>query len=110
MAKVRVEIHEEGLVELIQQNKYIRDAMWDVANSVKTAAESSAQDAQNGPGGRLNGYAEAGFEAVWESRSKRPRIIIRSLADADMALRVHFYTQKRDGVGHLRKALKDGAR
>ncbi len=110
MGKVRIQIDERALSELVSENKYIRDALVKVANNVKAAAESTAQDAQNGPGGRLEGYAEAGFEVVWEARGgKRPRVLIQSNADPQMALRVHFYTQKRDGVAHLRKALHDGA-
>ena len=109
MARVRIEIHEDGLRDLVSQNKYIRDELIRVGKNVKAAAEASAQDAQNGPGGRLEGYAEAGFDVIWDSRGKRPRVNIVSLADPAMALRVHFYTQKRDGVSHLRKALRDGA-
>lgn len=109
MAKVRIEIHNEGLKQLLQQNKEIRDTMFKVANAVKAAAEQTADSAQNGAGGRLYGYAEAGFATAWDARGKRPRILISSLADPEMALRVHFYTQKRDGISHLRKALRDGA-
>lgn len=109
MANVRIEIDNGALTELLIKNPYIREAMMSTANAVKSAAEATAQSAQNGPDGSLNGYAEAGFDVSWQSRGKRPRILITSLADPLMALRVHFYTQKRDGIAHLRKALKDGA-
>jgi hypothetical protein len=109
VAKVRVVVDNGALTELLMKNPYIRDAMMATANDVKGAAEATAQDAQNGAGGTLHGYAEAGFSVSWQARGKRPRLIITSDADPEMALRVHFYTQKRDGIAHLRKALRDGA-
>jgi hypothetical protein len=109
VAKVRVEVDEGALREFLIKNPDVRGLMTDVAQSVKAAAEATAQDAQGGPGGQLNGYAEAGFDIQWDARSRRPRINIVSLADPMMALRVHFYTQKRDGISHMRKALHDGA-
>lgn len=103
----KVEVDEQGIAEFLQQNKDFRDMLVHTAQEVQAAAAATAQAAQNGPGGSLYGYAEAGFSVVWESRGgKRPRVNIVSNADPEMSLRVHFYTQKRDGVGHLRAALK----
>lgn len=108
MAKSKVVFIDGSMAQFLKNNPEIRKTMMDVGKEIQAAAENTAQDAQNGPGGTLYGYAEAGFEVVWESRGKRPRVLIRSLADSDMALRVHFYTQKRDGIAHMRKALSDG--
>lgn len=108
MARVKIVIHDEGLSDLLE-NPAVRQVLIGVAERVASAAESSAQEAQNGPGGRLEGYAEAGFKVKWQNRGKRPRVNITSLADPETAMRVHFYTQKRDGIAHLRKALRDGA-
>ncbi|HLP97657.1 MAG TPA: hypothetical protein VK149_04350 [Sideroxyarcus sp.] len=108
-ANVTVEVHNEGITELLEANPDIKGLLMSVGKDVEAAAQSTAQDAQNGPGGTLDGYAEAGFTVEWDERSKRPRVNIRSNADPELSLRVHFYTQKRDGIGHLRKALKDGA-
>lgn len=106
MASVKNKVDEQAFAEFIQRNKPIRDLLMDVAGKVKRNAESTAQSAQNGPGGRIDGYAEAGFQVVWEARGgKRPRVLIKSLADIQTALQAHFYTQKRDGVAHLRAAL-----
>lgn len=111
VAKVRVEFNESELTRLVNENKYIRDALVGTARLVAAEAEATAQDAQNGPGGTLSGYAEAGFTVIWEARGgKRPRVLIQSNADPQMALRVHFYTQKRDGISHLRAALKTVSR
>lgn len=103
---VRVDVHPEGLVDLLRSSPEIRSLLAGEASKVKAAADATAQEAQNGPGGTLSGYAEAGFSVVWEMRGRRPRILITSNADPEMALRVHFYTQKRDGISHLRAALR----
>lgn len=109
MGKVRVEVDPKDLAAFLKENKPVRDLLVGTAQRVKSAAEATADAAQNGSGGRLQGYAEAGFSVRWEGRGRRPRVVIESNADPAMALRVHFYTQKRDGIAHLRKALRDGA-
>lgn len=106
-SNVKVVVDNKDLVAFLQENKEIRDLLINTAQAVQAQAESTADNAQKGPGGTLSGYAEAGFSVTWESRGKRPRVLISSNADPEMALRVHFYTQKRDGISHLRKALRD---
>lgn len=106
-SSVKVVVDNKDLAAFLQENKEVRDLLINTAQSVQAAAESTADDAQKGAGGTLYGYAEAGFTVEWEARGKRPRVIISSNADPEMALRVHFYTQKRDGISHLRKALRD---
>lgn len=106
MAKVKVVIHEDGIAKFLQVNKPVRDMMVSTAQQVAAEAQNTAQSAQNGPGGTIYGYAEAGFDVQWESRGgKRPRVNIISRADPYMALAAYFHTLKRDGVDHLRAAL-----
>lgn len=102
----RVIVHEEGIAAFLQMNKPVRDMLIGVGQKVQANAQATADDAQNGAGGRIDGYAQAGFSVEWESRGgKRPRVNVRSNADTETATAVHFYTQKRDGVAHLRAAL-----
>ena len=102
----RVKIDEAGLAEFYAKNKGVRDSIVGVAQAVASQAASTADAAQRGSGGSITGYAEAGFSVVYQSRgSKRPRVNIVSNADGATAMAAHFYTQKRDGVGHLRAAL-----
>lgn len=103
--KVKIVYEKNGIENFLKANKPIRDLLIYTGQDVKANAEATAQDAQNGPEGRLTGYAEAGFEVVWEARGGKPRVVIKSLADIKTALAAHFHTQKRDGVGHLRAAL-----
>lgn len=103
--RVRIEYEKDGILNFLRANKPVRDMLVGTAQAVASNAQATAQDAQKGPEGRLTGYAEAGFAVQWEQRSGRPRVIVKSLADIKTALAAHFYTQKRDGVGHLRAAL-----
>jgi hypothetical protein len=106
MAKVKVVVHEDGIAKFLQTNKVVRDKMVHAAQDVAGEAQATASNAENGPGGKIDGYADAGFSVVWESRSgKRPRVNIVSNADMKTFLAAHFHTQKRDGVAHLRAAL-----
>lgn len=106
MARVRVVVDEAAFAEFISNNKYIRDELVGTAQAVAAEAAATADSAQKGSGGRLTGYAEAGFSVQYQSRGgKRPRVNIVSNADGETALAAHFYTQRRDGVGHLRAAL-----
>lgn len=106
MAKVKVVIHEDGISQFLRENKPVRDLLMHTAAQVAAEAESTAQSAQEGPGGTIYGYAEAGFSTQWEQRGgKRPRVNIVSHADPYMALAAYFHTLKRDGVDHLRAAL-----
>lgn len=105
MANAKIVLNKAGFTKLFQDNPKLKALFLEEAEKVKTAAEATANEAQNGPGGTLYGYAEAGFDVVWELRGDRPRVVIKSNADPEMALRVHFYTQKRDGISHLRAAL-----
>ena len=103
---VRVQVHPEGLRDFLRTNKAMRDDIMREANKVKAEAERTASSAEEGPGGRIDGYADAGFDVQWESRSQVPRVNIVSLADKETFLAAHFHTIKRDGIAHMRAALK----
>ena len=102
----KVVIHEDGIADFLSMNKQVRDMMVGVAQQVAATAETTANAAQKGPGGRIDGYAEAGFSVEWEARGgRRPRVNVKSNADPATALAAHFHTQLVNGVGHLRAAL-----
>lgn len=101
----RVVVHEDGIADFLRMNKPVRDMMVGLAQQVADEAQATASSAENGPGGRIDGYAAAGFSVQWESRGGRPRVNIVSNADPKTFLAAHFYSQLRDGVGHLRAAL-----
>jgi hypothetical protein len=102
----RVDFDKSAFEQFLDQNPGIRNELMNVAQQVKDHAERTAQEAQHGPGGTISGYAEAGFEIEWDgSRSRRPRVNIRSKASPEIITAVHFYTIKKYGVSHLRNAL-----
>jgi hypothetical protein len=106
MAKTKVVIHNEGIRDLLAQNKDIRDLLIGEGQKVQANAQATASAAEKGPGGRLDGYASAGFKVSWANPSAgRPRVEVTSQADIKTATGVHFFTQKRDGVAHMRAAL-----
>jgi hypothetical protein len=105
-SRVKVVVDEAALAQFVATNKPIRDLLVGVAKNVAQEAQSTAQSAQEGPGGTIYGYAEAGFSVVYEGRGgKRPRVNVVANADPKMALAAYFHTLKRDGVDHLRAAL-----
>ena len=79
--------------------------MMNLGEQVAAEAEATASAAEKGPGGRIDGYAAAGFSVKWDEGKRRPRVIIASNADPETALRAYFYTQKVWGVAHIRQAL-----
>lgn len=106
MANVKVVVHEKGISDFLQMNKGVRDQMVSVANMVKSEAEATASDAEEGPGGRISGYADAGFEVQWESRGgKRPRVLIVVKADKKTFLAAHFHYLLKTGYGHMAAAI-----
>jgi hypothetical protein len=105
-ASVKVVIDNLALAEFLETNPAIKQEMLSVGQAVAAEAQATASDAENGGGGRIDGYAAAGFSAVWNPRGgKRPRVDIISHAPIETFLAAHFHTQKRDGVAHLRAAL-----
>jgi len=103
---VKVIVHEDGISQFLNDNKGVRDMLVAEAKKIAAEAQATADSAQEGTGGRITGYAEAGFSVEWESRpNKRPRVNVVSNADPKTSLAAHFHTMKRDGVAHLRAAL-----
>lgn len=105
MAKVKVVVDNDAVAMFLRNNKPVRDLLAGEARKVATEAQATADAAQEGSGGRIDGYAQAGFSVRWVMRGRRPRIDIVSNADPKTATAAHFHTQKRDGVAHLRAAL-----
>lgn len=102
--KIRIVWDEDALAKITKLPE-IKDVLLEEADKVAREAQATAQDAQGGPGGRLAGYAEAGFSVVYNERSRRPSVDIVSNANPEMTLRVYFASQKKWGVSHLRRAL-----
>ena len=104
MANVKIEF-EASAWDWLLSGPETQALLAEEASKVQAEMEATASSAENGPGGTLDGYAAAGFTADVEARGKRSRAVVRSNADPGLALRVHFHTQRRDGVAHLRAAL-----
>ena len=100
-----VYVDPKGVEDFLNNNPQIEAMMTQMGRDVAAEAQATADAAQLGSGGTITGYAEAGFTVEWERRSRRPRVNIISNADEKTFLKAYFYTQKRDGVAHLRKAL-----
>ncbi len=106
MAKGKVKVDPAAIRELLAENKGLRDALASVANDVANVASATASAAENGPGGRINGYAAAGFSVKFTNGGPgRPGFEVHSNAAPAITTAVHFYTRKTDGVEHLRAAL-----
>lgn len=106
MAKAgTIKKNQAGFRALIQSS-IVTGILQNAASAVVATARSSAKSAELGST-RLEGYASAGFGTVLQKRSRRQRILIGSNAPAQLAMRVHFATQKVNGIGHLRQAVKD---
>lgn len=104
MAKVKIEIHDNAFRDLLKSNE-IYKAIEPVAEKVLNEAIATASDAEKGPGGRIDGYASAGFTLKKHTGGTRVEARVESNADSETFLRAFFYTVKRDGVPHLRRAL-----
>lgn len=105
MARTKIKIKPNQPADFIRENKDFRDFLVGKANDVRAEAERTAPGAEGSPPDRTAGYAAAGFRVQFEARGRRPRVNIISNASPDVAQAVYWYTQKRDGVAHLRQAL-----
>lgn len=107
MAKVKVVVHADALRDWLASNKPVRDLLVHTAQDVADEAQATASSAEEGSGGRIDGYASAGFDVKWVngSGSKRPQVRVYSNADTETATAAHFHTIIRDGVAHMRAAL-----
>lgn len=104
MGKVRIEYDAAAVGDLLNLPE-MHALLLSVGEDVRSEAQGTADDAQNGPGGTIDGYAQAGFTVELVGRGKRPRVDIRSNASPEVALAAHFNSQRKNGVGHLRAAL-----
>lgn len=101
----RIQSNPKGFAQLLQSAE-MRTGLIRQGEKVAEQAQATADAAQNGAGGKISGYAEAGFSVVFEARGKRPRVIVKSNnTNPETLERVYWFTQKRDGVTHLRAAL-----
>ena len=66
---------------------------------------ATASDAENGPGGTIDGYAAAGFSVVYEPRGRRPRVVVKSNAPGDIALAAGFNYYRKKGQLHFLASL-----
>jgi hypothetical protein len=82
----------------------VKNQILAVADAVKNAAAMTASSAEKGPGGTIDGYAAAGFRVEWDNKRK-PQAKVYSNANIALFMKAYWYTQKRDGVAHLRAAL-----
>ena len=103
--KVRITVDKKAIAKWVNEDPVIKDILITEAHKVANEAAATASEAENGAGGTLTGYAAAGFDVVYKTGTKRPKVYIVSKAEEALALAVHFYTQRRDGIGHLRAAL-----
>lgn len=104
MANIKIELHDDGFRELLKSNEMYK-TVEDVAQQVLAEAKATASDAEKGSGGRIDGYASAGFRIEKHIGGTRVEARVVSDADPETFLRAFFYTWKRDGVPHLRRAL-----
>jgi hypothetical protein len=106
MANVtKIVVDKKYIGEWLRSDSGVREILLAEGHKVASEARSTASSAENGAGGKLDGYAGAGFSVDIVKGRRRQYGIIQSNADPEMAKAVHFYTQRRDGIGHLRAAL-----
>lgn len=103
--KVRIVIDKKAIGKWLRTDDSVAHLLLDQARDVASEAAATASEAENGSGGELDGYASAGFSVDIMQTPTRQAAIIASNAAPETALAVHFYTQRRDGIGHLRAAL-----
>lgn len=104
MGKVRVEYNPADVEAWLNENPDVRNLIMGVAQGVAGEAQATASDAEGGSGGRITGYAAAGFRTEWVT-SGRPQARVYSNADPKTITAAHFHTQLVNGVAHMRAAL-----
>jgi len=95
--------NKAGFKDFIQ-SRVVSNILREKAAPVIRIANATAPGAELGSS-RLAGYAAAGFRGSIQKRSKRQRILIKSNAGLYLSLRVHFATQQRFGIGHMRLVM-----
>jgi hypothetical protein len=104
MAKVKIEFDKRAREQLLKSNDMFEE-LKKTADKVQQEATSTASSAEKGAGGKIDGYASAGFKVKKHIGGSRVEAHVESLADPETFKRAFFYTAKRDGVAHLRRAL-----
>lgn len=108
MAKTfTVKVHPEQIGRLLKANSAIADDLMRIGNEVLAKAEATASDAENGPGGTVDGYAAAGFGVYLMDHPNRLQVIVASHADEETSRGAHFNSARKNGIPHLPKALID---
>jgi hypothetical protein len=102
--KVRYEFHEEGILDLMDAVG-MKEILTEQGEIVANELRSTASEAENGPGGTIDGYADAGFEVIYEARGRRPRVVVKSNAPGDVALAAGFNYYRKKGQLHFLAAL-----
>jgi hypothetical protein len=105
-SRKKPKIHQEAIQALLRKEPGIRGHLTSLGNSIANEARATASDAENGAGGKIDGYSAAGFSVEWESRARRPRVVVKSNASGEISLAAHFNSQRKNGLGHLRAALQ----
>jgi len=106
MAKAGDVKFEKAAFKKFIQSAEVTNLLQPAAQAIARTARATAKAAELGST-RLEGYAGAGFGVEVQKRSKRQRIIVKSNADPKLAMRVHFATQKKNGIGHMRQVMKE---
>jgi hypothetical protein len=104
MAKIKIEMHNDVVQAFLKSDK-MYNHLKDIADKVQKEAAATASNAEDGAGGKIDGYAAAGFEVFRHLGGTRVEAWIVSKADPYISWKAYWHTQKRDGVAHMRKAL-----
>lgn len=100
--------NKPGFREFVQ-SRTVSDILRQKAQPVVRIANATAPGAELGSR-RLAGYANAGFSVSIQKRNKRQRALVKSNAGLYLSLRVHFATQQRFGIGHMRMVMLEAKR
>lgn len=100
-----VKFDRRAIGDLMRYNPGVKSALMSAAKQIEVAAKASASAAE-ATTSQGEGYASAGFSTRWEQRSRRPRVVVTSNAPGEIAMAVHFASQRAKGVAHLTAASK----
>ncbi len=105
-SSVKVVVNPADIDVFVTTNPAILKLLMDTGYNVAAEASATASSAEGGEGGRITGYASAGFDVEFQARpGARPRVNVKSNAPGEVAMAAHFNSQRKNGVGHLRAAL-----
>jgi len=104
VAKTRIEFHESGVIDLMDELG-MRAILTEAGQKVADELAATATVADNGPGGTIDGYSDAGFTVTYEARGRRPRVVVKSNAPGDVAAAAQFNYYHKTGQLHMLAAL-----